>query len=134
MITKTQAEQLLDERGQARTTTGDNLGEVLRVFLDNYTDWPSFCTVQSSAPSRETYIALHEATLVDGNLVLPYTLDRIRNAPQVDQDADLSIREEDELFDYYGVPIEGVVPSVAHLGSALTTDSHGHVIETDVEH
>lgn len=123
MITRTEAQQLLDGAGGARTEAGDDLGPVVRVFLDEYTDWPSFFTINSAAPARETYIALHEATLDDGDIVVPYTLDRIHNALQVDRDSELSVREEDELFDYYGVPVEGVVPSVAHLGTALSEGS-----------
>ena len=134
MITKRQAQQLLDDAGEARTRAGDPLGPVLRIFLDEYTDWPSFFTVSSASPARETYIALHEAEFHDGDLTVPYTLSRIHNAPQVNRDSDLSIREEDELFDYYGVPIEGVEPSVAHLGTALSTDDHGNLIETNVDH
>lgn len=134
MITKIQAQRLLDDAGAARTASGDDLGLVLRIFLDEYTDWPSFFTVSSASPERETYIALHDADLVDGDLVVPYTLARIQDAPQVDRDSDLSIAEEDELFDYYEVPIDGVVPSIAHLGTALSTDNHGQVIETDVAH
>ena len=134
MITRTEAKQLLDRAGAARTSAGDDLGPVQRIFLDEYTDWPSFFTIQSSSPSRETYVALHEATLEDGDLVVPYSLDRIQNAPQVDRDTDLTIREEDELFDYYDVPVDGVVPSVAHLGTALAADDRGDVTETDVEH
>lgn len=134
MITKAEAQQLLDDAGTARTRAGDNLGPVLRIFLDEYTDWPSFATIHSLTPARETYVALHEADLVNGDLVVPYAMDRIHNAPQVDHDCDLSILEEDQLFDYYDVPLEGVIPSVAHLGTALSTDAHGNITETDVNH
>ena len=134
MITKAEAQQLLDDGGAARTEAADRLGPVVRVFLDEYTDWPIFFTIHSASSRRETYVALHEATLVEGDFVVPYTLERVRAAPQVEADQDLSISEEDALFDYYRVPIDGAVPSVAHLVSALGTDVHCNLIKTPVDH
>jgi len=55
------------------------------------------------------------------------------NAPTVTTGQALSLGEEDALFDYYGVPIEGVEPSVAHLGSTLLPTNDG-VNEEQIDH
>ena len=134
MIPRDEAERVVDEEGQACTRGGDALGPVVRVFLDEYTGWPSFMTVQLDKTSaHETFVALHEAAVEGADVLVPYDRDRVRNAPTVSAGQDLSLGEEDELFDYYGVPIEGVQPSVAHLGSALVSAEDG-VNEEQVAH
>lgn len=126
MISRTEAEQVVDRGGSARNRDGEELGRVVRVFLDQYTGWPSFMTVRlGESTSHETFVALHEADLQGGDVVVPYNRQRVHNAPTVSAGQELSLREEDELFDYYGVPIEGVEPSVAHLGSALVPGEDG---------
>jgi len=134
MITRDEAERVVDEEGQAWTQKRDALGPVVRVFLDEYTGWPSFMTVQLNETSaHETFVALHEAVLEGADVLVPYDRDRVHNAPTVSAGQDLSLGEEDELFDYYGVPIEGVQPSVAHLGSALVPAEDG-VDEKQIDH
>ena len=55
---------------------------------------------------------------------MPYGIARIEGAPTAGTERDLPISEEDALFEYDEVPIEGVVPSVEHLGSALVPVRH----------
>lgn len=76
-------------------------------------------------PAHETFIALHEASVNGADVVVPYDRERVDNVPTVSAGQDLPLGEEDELFDYYGGPIEGVEPSVAHLGSALVPTEGG---------
>jgi len=126
VITRDEAEQVVEEKGRALTRQGDLLGPVVRVFLDEYTGWPSFMTVQLDERSvHETFVALHEAVADGADVVVPYGRDLVHNAPTVTTGQALSMGEEDELFDYYGVPIEGVEPSVAHLGSTLLPTDDG---------
>lgn len=138
MISHDEAEQLLEDQGRLYTRRGADLGPVLRVYLDEYTAWPSFCTIASLLPGLETFVALHEAELAvggGGGIVVPYEADMISQAPQVQEDHDLSIAEEDALFDYYHVPIDGVAPAVEHLGSVLTpTERDGEVVEHKTDH
>ena len=134
MITRNGAEQVIEDEGRALTRDGDLLGPVVRVFLDEYTGWPSFMTVQLDERSaHETFVALHEAVTEGPDVVVPYERELVENAPTVTTGQALSLGEEDELFDYYGVPVEGVEPSVAHLGSALVPTEDG-VDEEQVDH
>ena len=134
VITRDEAEQVVEEKGRALTRHGDLLGPVVRVFLDEYTGWPSFMTVQlDNRSAHETFIALHEAVADSADVVVPYGRDLVHNAPTVTTGQALSLGEEDALFDYYGVPIEGVEPSVAHLGSTLLPTNDG-VNEEQIDH
>ena len=145
MINRDEAEALLEEQGHLFLHDGADAGLVRRVYLDEYTGWPSFATVASDLPDRETLVALHQAERgrADGSSAggvwVPYDAARVGAAPTLATDQDLSISEEDALFDYYEVPIEGVVPIVEHLGSVLVpTDSHDPdgpaAVEHDVDH
>lgn len=125
MIGRDEAEQLLADRGRARTSAGHDLGPVVQVFLDEYTGWPSFMTVAlSPAAGEETLVALHEAKRRGHDAVIPYTLCRVQNAPKLLVGRGLSVSEEDDVFYYYDVPVEGADPSVSHPGRALDPDSH----------
>ena len=125
MIDRDEAEQLLEAEGHlflgAEPDVGRDAGPVLRVYLDEYSGWPSFATVAGAKAGRESLVALHQAHLRhqgDG-VQVPYGEDTLNQAPTVGADQDPSISEEDALFDYYGVPVDGVVPVVGHLGSVL---------------
>ena len=126
MIDRDEAEQIIDHALTMETDNGEDLGPVRRVFLDDYTGWPSFATISHGTdPARETFVALHEATVRDGVVVAPYPLEKIRGATSVVGTKNLSTAEEDALFNYYGVPIDGVAPIVEHLGSALVPTEDG---------
>ncbi len=131
MIDRDEAEQVLAEHLSMETTVGNRLGPIRRVFLDDYTGWPSFATIDSAAePGRESFVALHQADLEEDRVVVPYPLDKITGAPTVDAADSLTTHQEDDLFDYYGVPIDGAVPAVSHLGNALEPQPDGNVSET----
>ena len=125
MIDRDEAEALLEAEGHlflgSGADTGRDAGPVLRVYLDEYSGWPSFATVAAAEAGRESLVALHEAERRDqgDGIQVPYDEDTINRAPTVAAHQDLSISEEDALFDYYGVPVDGVTPVVEHLGSAL---------------
>ena len=119
MIDREQAEQLLDDRRHVLAGDNADLGPVAGVYVDEYTIWPSFITIASAAPSLETFIALHEAESRADGIWVPYPPAKIEQPPQVSIGGQLSIAEEDAQFDYCGVPVEGVVPTVTHLGAAL---------------
>ncbi len=127
MINRWEIETLLRDEAHLVDGDGGDLGPVARVFLDDYTGWPSFCTIEAPAGSHQAYVALHEATATDGAISVPYARRVIVNAPRAAYDVSLSRAEEDTLFDYYGVPIDGVVPVVAHLGHVLETDGDDQV-------
>lgn len=144
MIDRDEAEQLLEAGGHLFLGSGDDVGldagPVLRVYLDEYSGWPSFATVAAALPGKEWLVALHQAELREpgDGLQVPYDAATVDQAPTVGTDQDLTVSEEDLLFDYYGVPIDGVTPAVEHLGAALlprTTMTEGsEVVEHDVDH
>jgi hypothetical protein len=133
MIDRDEAEQLLDDAGHLLASDDSDLGPVSQIYLDEYTNWPSFVTIASTVPGVETLVALHEAELHPRGVQVPYPPTKIERAPQVNHGKQLSIEAENALFDYYDVPIEGAVPSVAHLGAVLEPgNTFDRVVDTPV--
>lgn len=59
-----------------------------------YTNWPSFLTVElNPSAAHETFVALHEAQLTNGDVQVPYDRQRVHNAPMVPTGQGLSTRE-----------------------------------------
>ena len=111
MIDRDEAEQLLEAEGHlflgAEPDVGRDAGPVLRVYLDEYSGWPSFATVagatcRAGVPGRAAR-GRRCATRATGSRC-PTSEATIDQAPTVGVDQDPSISEEDALFDYYGVP------------------------------
>ena len=90
---------------QGRTvydSTGDKVGTVSSVYLDDATGQPAFATVSTGwFGTRESFVPLRDATVRGGEIHVPHTKDKIKDAPNIDADAHVSEAEEAELFRYY---------------------------------
>jgi len=98
-----------DLRGATVTTTGgDKLGKVDEVYLDNDTGKPEWAAVKTGLfGSNISLVPLAAADWAGGSLSVPFDKDRVKNAPNHDPGAELSVEDERELFTYYGVPYGG---------------------------
>ena len=84
--------------------SGDKIGEVAQVFLDDATGRPKWVCVKTGLlHTKETFIPLHDATLTAGHVDVPYAKDHVKKAPEVELDADghLSAEQERELYRHY---------------------------------
>lgn len=117
MIDHDEAEQVLQTEGRLYLGDGTDAGPVRRIFLDDYSGWPSFCTIRprpsrSAVPGpagREVLVALNAGEPVKGGIRVPYDPTTIDNAPHILDGQDLTIAEEDALFEYYEIPIDPVI-------------------------
>jgi PRC-barrel domain len=99
-------EQLEPAKG-ADVTSGDGhpVGTVEGIYLDESTREPEWALVNTPwIGQRNTCVPLREATLEQGTLRVPYSLEQLRGAPTIDPDGSLSEGEEAELYSYYGIP------------------------------
>src|SRR3954453_385794 len=94
---------------------GDKIGKVGQVFLDDQTGKPEFVTVNTGLfGTKETFIPVQAATFNGDRLVLPFSKDKVKDAPNVDADGGhLDRPEERRLYEYYGLSYDG---SGADLG------------------
>ncbi len=103
MIREQDIQQILG--GTAYGSDGEKLGKIGQVYLDDQTGRPEWATINTGLfGTSETFVPLAEATASGDGLRLPYSKDRIKDAPNVSSDAGhLSQSEEAELYRYYGL-------------------------------
>ncbi|MFX0540023.1 PRC-barrel domain-containing protein [Ornithinimicrobium sp. Y1847] len=88
--------------------SGDKVGGVRQIFLDDNTGEPAWATVRTGFfGMKETFVPLDQADLSNGQIVVPFEKDFIKDAPNVDADQHLSESEQDELYRYYASGREG---------------------------
>jgi uncharacterized protein (TIGR02271 family) len=87
---------------------GDKVGTVKQVYLDNDNGQPLFASVSTGLfGSSESFVPLQDATFSGDELRVGYDKDKIKDAPRIDVDGDLSEQEQDRIFDYYGLGATG---------------------------
>src|SRR5918912_4335490 len=102
MISRDSARTLIG--GTAYTADGDKIGSIGQVYLDNDSGEPAWVTVKTGLlGSSESFVPLDQAELTNDGVRVPYDKDRIKGAPNIDTDRELSPEEEDQLYGYYGL-------------------------------
>jgi len=103
MITLAQAQELKGR--QLVTTSGDKVGKIGQIFLDDETGQPEWVTVDTGLfGTKESFVPLQDAEYTEQGLSVPYDKSRIKDAPNIDVEAGhLSRDEEAQLYDYYGL-------------------------------
>jgi uncharacterized protein (TIGR02271 family) len=106
--------------GDVISTSGDKIGSVGQIYLDDQTSEPSFATVKTGLFGlKQSFVPLQGARVEDGNLVVNYDKETVKDAPRIDDDGSLTPEEEDELYSYYGLG-----------GAGTTTDGYDTRAET----
>ncbi|GAA2721560.1 PRC and DUF2382 domain-containing protein [Cellulomonas aerilata] len=105
MISTNEIQNLLASGGTVVDTTGDKVGKVSQVFLDDQTGNPEWVTVTTGLfGTAESFIPLAQATIRGDEIVVPHDKATVKGAPRVaDANGHLSETEEAELFRYYGL-------------------------------
>jgi hypothetical protein len=100
------------------STDGDKIGSAGQVYLDNRTGDPAWVSVRTGLfGKKESFVPLSDAHLSDDRLQVPFGKDQVKNAPQIDQDGELSPADEEELYRYYE-------PTHDEAGSAAVPAGH----------
>jgi uncharacterized protein (TIGR02271 family) len=106
MITRNDIERVLDLTAYAED--GDRIGDVDDVYVDDHTREPKFALVNTGLFGlRSSFVPLQGARVEDDVLRLPYSKDRVKDAPNLDPDGDLDPAQERELFRYYDLEGHG---------------------------
>ena len=102
MITQDQIRELTG--AQLVSTSGEKIGKVGQIFLDDQTGRPEWATVNTGFfGTSESFVPLADAEFTGNELRVPFDKDKIKNAPNVDvEQGHLSQSEEAELYRYYG--------------------------------
>ena len=83
---------------------GDKIGTVDELYFDDATGRPEWMTVKTGLfGMRTTFVPVEGAQPQGDELRVPYEKDRVKDAPNIDPDHDLTQAEEQELYAYYGL-------------------------------
>ena len=98
-------ESVLDARGATVLTgEGSRAGTVEEIYLDRETENPEWAVVNTGLfGTRSTFVPLVEARTEGDDILVPYSKDQIKGAPNVEADGELSQEEEADLYAYYGL-------------------------------
>ncbi|MET8228978.1 PRC-barrel domain-containing protein [Streptomyces sp. NPDC005301] len=132
MITREQISTVLDH--PVHDAEGNKIGDAKHVFLDDVTGRPEWVSVKTGLfGTSESFVPIQDAAVVEDHLEVPYSKDKVKDAPNVDVDAGghLSVQEEHQLYEYYGLawdaawqqanqPDEG---GWAHAGATTSPDT-----------
>src|SRR5215211_4640744 len=80
----------------------DKVGTVEEIYLDQESGQPEWALVKTGMfGSKSTFVPLSGATPQDDSLRVQYEKDRIKDAPKIEPDQQLSQSEERELYEHY---------------------------------
>ena len=103
MLTEQNAREVIGTT--AYSTDGEKIGKVGQLFLDDETGRPEFVTVNTGLfGNHETFIPVSDAEFSGDRLTLPFSKDKVKEAPNVDADGGhLDRAEEERLYQYYSM-------------------------------
>jgi uncharacterized protein (TIGR02271 family) len=111
---------------QGRTAHGTDgkLGTVEGVYVDQETGNAEWATVATGLFGRRvSFVPLATATSTpDGDLQLPFDKAAVKNAPHHEPDQELTVDEERQLFEHYGVPYGGETATALTDGPSAGTE------------
>lgn len=89
--------------------SGDKIGAVERVYLDDTSGDPAWVSVRSGLfVSKERFVPLDEATLEDNRLVVAVTSEAVKDSPDVDlEDGRLGKPQAAQLRTHFGLAPSG---------------------------
>lgn len=97
---------------------GDKIGRVGELYLDAQTQEPTFVTVNTGFfGTKQSFVPVDRARFQDGEIHVPFDKDFVKDAPNVDEDGELSPEEEQRLYEYYSLgQNEAQVTGASHDG------------------
>ncbi len=104
MINTHDIDNLLNNKATVYDKTGDKVGSLSQIYLDDATSEPSWATVNTGLfGMSESFVPLEGASVRGEDLHVGYTKDQIKDAPSIDEDHHLEPADEDRLYEYYSL-------------------------------
>ena len=90
--------------GDVLSASGEKIGAVGQIYLDDQTGEPTFVTANTGLfGMSQSFVPLRGARVDNGNVVVDFDKTTVKDAPRIDDDGSLSPAEEDQLYAYYGM-------------------------------
>ncbi|WP_374982459.1 DUF2382 domain-containing protein [Streptomyces fradiae] len=88
----------------AYDSNGEKIGTIGQVYVDDQLGTPEWITVKTGLfGTKETFIPLAGARRQEGQLHVPYSKDKVKDAPRCDAEEHLDASEEQRLYRHYQV-------------------------------
>jgi uncharacterized protein (TIGR02271 family) len=82
----------------------NKIGTVDAIYVDRQTGEPEFAAVKTGLfGSKVSFVPIDDAKARDDQIVVSYSKDQVKDAPNIDADAALSEAEEQQLYEHYGL-------------------------------
>jgi uncharacterized protein (TIGR02271 family) len=83
-------------------TDGEKIGKLEEIYLDRETNEPEWALVTTGLfGSKSSFVPLKGAAPAGDEVRVAYVKDKVKDAPRVDPDGELSEREEAQLYRHY---------------------------------
>lgn len=85
-------------------STGDKIGKIIDVHVNDYTGEPDWLAVNTGGRfggTKKRFVPLQAATRLGDEVAVPYSKDTVKAAPAVEATGVLTTAEAEELFSYY---------------------------------
>ncbi len=83
---------------------GEKVGEVRHLYLDRQTGKPTFVAITTGLfGSNASLVPVDGATLHGDDVAIAFDKAKVKDAPNVEADGELSEAEEAKLYDYYAI-------------------------------
>jgi uncharacterized protein (TIGR02271 family) len=133
MIGNQDVRTLMSSGGNVVTDSGDKIGSIGEIYLDDRTGQPEWVTVNTGMfGTSQSFVPLRDATAQGADIRVPFTKDKVKDAPRIeDSDRHLEESEEADLYRYYeldysqqqaGFSETAGTEQVGHDTSGPTTD------------
>src|SRR3954454_19828785 len=84
--------------------SGDKIGKLDEIYLDQQTGRPEWALVNTGMfGSLSTFVPLSGASQANDNVIVEWDKARVKDAPNIDADGQLSQEEEAQLYRHYGL-------------------------------
>jgi uncharacterized protein (TIGR02271 family) len=100
-----QRDEILSQRGEdLYDSHGEKIGTIEEIYLDNESDEPEWALVKTGLfGTKSSFVPLRNASRDGDTLSVPFEKEQVKDAPAIDTDAELSQREEADLYRHYGL-------------------------------
>ncbi len=123
MISTESLSALANAGGNVIGSDGSKIGSIGQIYADDETSEPTWVTVKTGLfGTNESFVPIESARQEGQDLVVPYTKDKVKDAPNIAPDGHLEPEEEDRLYTYYELS-----------GGAGYTDAQGRTTTRDTD-
>ena len=115
-FSKDQLDNLIASNGDVVGRSGEKIGDIGLIYLDNITGEPEWVTVRTGLfGTSESFVPLSGAHIAGNDIQVGYDKEIVKDAPRVDADGkQLSLEEEQQLYAHYG--LSGTQPAGYQTG------------------